>query len=134
MKEETVIFFDGVCNLCNRAVQFVIKHDPKGHFKFASLHSDYAKKYLRQFGDSAPEMYSLILIENGRIYHKSTGALRIARHLSGFWKLGWIFLIVPRFIRDGVYDYIARHRYKWFGKRNECMIPNPEIQQRFLSS
>lgn len=129
-----IILFDGVCNLCNSAVLFIIKRDPSSRFRFASLQSDYAQNILRQYGvDSRPEnLFSIFLIAGDRIYTRSDAALEVARHLSGFWPAIRIFKIVPRFMRDGVYDWIARNRYSLFGKKDECMIPTPELKGRFI--
>jgi len=112
-----VILFDGVCNLCNAWVLFVIKRDPSGHFAFAPL---------------GGEADSIILIEKDAIYDQSTAALRIARRLSGAWPLAAAFLIVPKGLRDAVYRLIARNRYRWFGRRDVCMVPTPELKARFL--
>jgi predicted DCC family thiol-disulfide oxidoreductase YuxK len=129
-----VLLFDGVCNLCNSTVQFVIAHDPDGYFKFASQQSDAGKALMEQHGIAIPEgdPLSLVLVEDGKVYERSTGALRIARHLSFPFKLGWVFIITPRFIRDFVYNVIAKHRYAWFGKKDVCMVPTPELRARFL--
>lgn len=131
MEPVAIVLFDGICNLCNRAVQFIIKHDPGGYFSFASLQSGYAKERLAENGITG-DIHSLVLIENGRSYHKSTAVLRIFHHLSGIWRILGFLLVIPRFIRDGVYDWIARHRYQWFGKKTTCMIPDPPVQDRFL--
>ncbi len=132
MENQRVILFDGVCNLCNWAVQFVLKHDKKEVFKFAALQSEYATKQLADQGSPKNNMESLVLIENGKIYRQSTAALRIAKQLSGGWKLLQMFLILPKFIRDPIYNFIARRRYRWFGKRAECRVPSPELKKRFL--
>lgn len=134
MTNDSVILFDGVCNLCNNFVQFVIKHDKNERFKFASLQSDYAQKRLKSENLPQNDMRSIILIENNQIYRQSTAVLKIAKHLSGGWKLFQIFLILPKFIRNPIYSYIAKHRYKWFGKKDECMIPTPNLKSRFLEA
>ena len=123
-----IILFDGVCNLCNGAVNFVIKRDKKNVFKFATLQSDHAE----EFGFDLTKMDSIILIDGDKNYSKSSAALHIARHLSGAYPLLYAFMILPKFIRDWVYDYIAKNRYKWFGKKESCMIPTPELQDKFL--
>ncbi|WP_353132097.1 thiol-disulfide oxidoreductase DCC family protein [Pseudopedobacter sp.] len=130
---QSVILFDGVCNLCNSFVQFVIKHDRKERFRFASLQSDFAEKELANSFIDNQKMSTVILLENGKFYSKSTAALRILKKLNGLWPLLYVFIIVPVFIRDTVYNLIARNRYKWFGKKDSCMIPSPELQRRFLS-
>src|SRR5690606_5796588 len=127
-----VIFFDGVCNLCNRSVQFVIKRDRAKKFRFASLQGKSAAFVLKELNISPADSDSFILLENDKVYTRSTAALRVLRELGGLWKLFYVFIIVPPFIRDGVYNFIARKRYKWFGKREECMIPTPELKERFL--
>ena len=127
-----VILFDGVCNLCNSSVQFVIKHDTKKIFRFASLQSVAGEKLLTQYHLSKANYTSFILIVKGRAYTRSTAALKVAQKLSGAWKLLYVFIVIPPFIRNAVYDLIARNRYKWFGKKDSCMIPSPELKARFL--
>ena len=131
--EQPVVLFDGVCNLCNSAVQFIIKRDKKNTFRFAALQSETGQKLLAQYGLPAKELNSFILIENDKAYNRSTGALRVLKKFKGLWPLLYGFIIVPKFIRDGVYDWVGRNRYKWFGKKEECMIPTPELKARFLS-
>jgi len=128
-----IVFFDGVCNLCNGAVRFIIRRDKHHYFQFSSLQSDFAKGYLSEKGFQINKMESILLAEGDKIYNKSTAVLRISRHLSGAWKICASFLIIPRFIRNGLYDYIAKHRYAWFGRREECMIPDESVRDRFLS-
>ncbi len=127
------ILFDGVCNLCNSAVQFVIHRDPHGSFQFAALQSAVGKAFLRQHHLSETNLYSVILVKGDRVYQRSSAALHIARGLTGLWPLFYAFIIVPPFIRNGVYDWIASNRYRWFGEKNECMIPTPELKSRFLA-
>lgn len=129
---QTVIFFDGLCNLCNGAVQFVIKRDPKNLFQFASLQSEYATKVLAKFDLEPQQGDSFVLLENDKVYQRSTAALRVARKLSGLWPLLYALIIVPRFIRDAVYNYVAKNRYKWFGKKESCWIPTAELKEKFL--
>jgi predicted DCC family thiol-disulfide oxidoreductase YuxK len=126
-----VILFDGVCNFCNSSVQFIIKRDPKGIYQFTSLQSDVGQKLLKEH-EVPVELDSFIYIENEKIYFKSTAAVKVCRNLNGLWKLLYIFIIVPRPLRDVMYGVIARNRYKWFGKRDACMIPSPEQRKRFL--
>ena len=126
------VLFDGVCNLCNGTVQFVIKRDRAAIFRFASLQSDYAQRLLRQVNLPANQLYSVIVFEDGVAYQKSDAALRIARHLSGFWRWLYIFRFVPKFIRDGLYNFIATNRYRFFGKQDHCMIPTPQLRARFV--
>jgi predicted DCC family thiol-disulfide oxidoreductase YuxK len=132
VNDRPIILFDGVCNLCNTAVQFVIKHDPMGRFFFASLQSDTGQKLLRQFDIPVDNFNSFILLQNNTVYAQSTAALKVVKQLTGCWKLLYGFIIVPPFIRNGVYRLISNNRYKWFGKLNECMLPTPALQSRFL--
>jgi predicted DCC family thiol-disulfide oxidoreductase YuxK len=126
------ILFDGVCNLCNGFVRFVIARDQGAHFRFGALSSAAAQDALRAAGvREQPD--SIVLIENGQAYFRSDAALRIARRLTFPWRLASGLVIVPRFIRDRVYDFIAARRYRWFGKRESCMVPTAELRARFLS-
>lgn len=127
-----VILFDGVCNLCNASVLFIIARDPHSRFRFASLQSDFGQAQLKKFGLSVSELNSVMLIRDGKLYQKSNAALEIARHLGGLWPLLYVFRIIPRFIRNAVYDWIARNRYRWYGKKDECMVPTPELRARFI--
>lgn len=129
---ERIILFDGVCNLCNGSVQFVIKRDPNGKFRFASLQSDFGQQVLAREGLPAGKLTSFILLEDGKMYQRSTAALRVARQLPGAWALLYAFIVVPPFIRNAVYDFIAANRYRWFGKQESCMIPTPELRARFI--
>ncbi len=129
---ETIVLFDGVCNLCNSSVQFIIKRDRKRKFRFASLQGKTGQSLLQQFNLPVNDLNSFILIEDNKAFRQSTAALRVAKDLSGGWKLLYGFIIVPKFIRDAVYNWIARNRYKWYGKREECMVPTAELRERFL--
>lgn len=129
---ERVILFDGVCNFCNASVNFVMDHDPNFHFKFAALQSDFAKERLAKAGLNTEEYDSVVLLEGDKIYTRSTAGLRIAKKLSGAWPLLYAFIIVPPFIRNAVYDLIARNRYRWFGKSENCRLPSPEERARFI--
>jgi predicted DCC family thiol-disulfide oxidoreductase YuxK len=133
MNNDPVILFDGVCNLCNGSVLYVIRHDKEGHYKFASLQSQAGQQFLRQYNLPLKDFDSFVLIEEGKIYTRSTAALKVAKKLSGMVKLLYGFIIVPAFIRDAVYNFISRNRYKWFGKKDSCMIPTPALKQRFLN-
>lgn len=131
--DSPVLFFDGVCNLCNRFVQVVIKQDKKRLFRFASLQSGagtLVKTQIEQAGVSVPD--SLILSYKSRIYYKSDAALKTARLLGGVWSVLLVGYVIPKTIRDGFYDFVAKNRYSWFGKKDECMIPTPELKARFL--
>jgi predicted DCC family thiol-disulfide oxidoreductase YuxK len=129
---KSLILFDGVCNLCNSSVQFILLRDKKDRFRFASLQSDYGQSILKQYNLPTEQFDSLALVENGKLYKKSSGALRIARRLNSLWPMLYAFIIVPPFIRNFVYDFIAKNRYRWFGKKEECMLPRPEWRQKFL--
>lgn len=130
---QPVIFFDGVCNLCNAAVQFIIKHDKAAVFKLAALQSAAAAQLLQSLPIPGDTANSILLLEDGKLYARSTAALRIARHLRGSWKLLYVFILVPAFLRDAVYKLVARNRYRILGKQDSCMVPAPELQHRFLS-
>lgn len=130
-ENHSVILFDGVCNLCNGAVQFIIKRDPHAHFRYASLQSEIGKSLLQQY-QIPEELKTFILIEQNKVYKRSTAALRVAKQLKGAWPALYLFIIIPPFIRDGVYNLIGKYRYSWFGKKDACMMPTPNIQSRFL--
>ncbi len=129
---KSLLLFDGVCNLCNSSVQFILLRDKKDRFRFASLQSDYGQNLLREHNLPTETFNSLVLVENGKVFKKSTAALRIASKLKGLWPLLFAFIIIPPFIRNFVYDIIAKNRYRWFGKKEECMLPRPEWKQKFL--
>ena len=129
---DSVILFDGICNFCNSSVNYVIEHDPKGYFKFAALQSEIGERLKEKFCIDTIRTDSVILIEDDKVFTRSTAALRIARKLSGPASLLYAFIIVPRPIRDLLYDQFAKRRYKFFGERDACMIPTPEIRARFL--
>lgn len=131
MEDTPVILFDGVCNLCNGAVNFIIRRDVKKKFRFAALQSEAGKKMHSIFltGNS---IESIVLISGAQVYYKSAAALQIARLLPLPWRLLYGFIIVPAFIRNAVYNFIARNRYKWFGKKERCMLPTREVLSRFL--
>lgn len=126
-----VILFDGVCNFCDASVQFILNRDPKGIFHFASLQSEAGQNLVEKYNVPA-DVDSMILIEDDKVYYKSTAALRISRHLQGAWKWLYGFIIIPSPIRNIVYDLIAKNRYKWFGQKESCMLPPPNIRKRFL--
>jgi predicted DCC family thiol-disulfide oxidoreductase YuxK len=131
VKEKPIILFDGVCNLCNGSVQFILKRDKEKKFLFASLQSTYGQNLLKQFNLPVDNFNSFILYQDGKIFTKSTGALMMFSQLKG-WKWTKILKAVPKFIRDAVYNLVAKRRYKWFGKKDECMIPTVEVRNRFL--
>jgi predicted DCC family thiol-disulfide oxidoreductase YuxK len=128
-----IVLFDGVCNLCNTSVQFVIKHNKKKNIQFASLQSEAGKAILQHYNLLDLNLNSFVFVQNGTIYLRSSAALKVAKHLNGAWPLLHCFIIVPQFIRDGVYKLIANNRYKWFGKKEQCYMPTPELKERFLN-
>lgn len=128
-----MLFFDGHCNLCNRSVQWVLQRDRKGIFRFASLQSATARRLLPPAGIDPRQLSSLVLLHDGRAWTHSEGALRTARLLGGGYRWsGQLGLIIPRPLRDAVYRFIARHRYRWFGRTDNCWLPRPEWKSRFL--
>ena len=128
-----IILFDGVCNLCNSAVQFVIQHDKKDVFRFVALQSELGQEILNHIGIDPKNIDSIILYEPGiSYYYKSSAALQIAKHLDGILHYGTVFRIIPTGISNLIYDYIAKNRYKWYGKKESCMIPTPELKAKFL--
>jgi len=127
-----VILFDGVCNLCNGFAQFVIARDPAGRFQFAALQSDSARRLLARLDGFGGVSDSVVLVDGGRVYTRSSAVLRIARGLRFPWPLARALIIVPRPLRDWVYDLVARHRYRWFGRKDVCMMPTTEMRARFL--
>ena len=128
-----VVLFDGVCNLCSSSVIFIIKRDRGSKIKFASLQSEFGQEQMKRFKLPASLLNSVLLIKNGKLYQRSNAALEIVSVLDGLWPLFFIFKIVPRFFRDLIYDWIAKNRYRWFGKKEECMIPTPEMRERFMN-
>ena len=131
-EEKYVILFDGICNFCNSSVNFIIKRDNKNRFMFASLQSESGRKLLNHFGLDSENLKTIILTVGEKYYTKTTAALKIAKELRGAWKLFYVFIIVPPFIRDIFYNMISKYRYRWFGKRNACRIPSPEEKEKFL--
>lgn len=127
-----IILFDGVCNLCNGFVQFLIKRDKKARFKFASLQSASGQSLLLKFGLPTADFHSFIYIKGDNYYTKSTAALNVLKDIGRQWQLFYVFILIPKFIRDFIYSAIAKKRYKLFGKRETCMVPTPDINNRFL--
>lgn len=127
-----VVLFDGVCNLCNSSVNFLIDRDLDGTFLFASLQSGFGQQVLASEHLDKDDLKSIILISGGRVYTRSSAILRIARRMRAGWPLLFALISVPRVIRDGLYDFVARRRYRWFGKRASCRVPTPELRSRFL--
>ncbi|MFN5983788.1 MAG: thiol-disulfide oxidoreductase DCC family protein [Fluviicola sp.] len=127
-----IVYFDGVCNLCESSVQFIIRKNKQKNIQFASLQGSHGQAFLKENNFDTSEFSSLVYVENGKIYTKSSGALRITKQLKGLWPMMICFLIIPKFIRDGVYTYVAKNRYKWYGKKTSCWLPTPELKKRFL--
>jgi predicted DCC family thiol-disulfide oxidoreductase YuxK len=125
-----LILFDGVCNLCSNSVQLIIKNDRKDYFRFASLQSDLGVALKKQYNITTD---SIVLVEDGKVYTQSSAALMIARRLKGAYPLLYGFMILPRMIRNTVYAWIARNRYRWFGKKEACWIPTPELKNKFIA-
>ena len=132
-KDKSIILFDGVCNLCNTSIQFILKRDFNKKYLFASLQSDAAKEILLQYTDEKINLETIILIENGKFYKKSTAVLKIWKNLNFLQSALYIYIIIPRPIRDWFYTIIAKNRYKWFGKKTSCIVPSKELMNRFLS-
>ena len=132
MNSEKIILFDGVCNLCNSTVQKVIENDAKNQFKFASLQSEFGQKFLEKNKLSKDEFNSMILVDGEKFYTRSDAALRIGKELKGLYKLSGLLFAFPKFIRNSVYDFVSRNRYKWFGKQESCWLPTPELQKKFI--
>lgn len=130
--EKPLILFDGVCNLCNSSVQFIIKNDPEGYFRFASLQSETGQKILEQFNMKKDDFDTFILYENGQIFTQSTGVLRVLKNLKNYYRFFYIFIIIPSFIRNFIYNFVSRYRYRFFGRKDACMVPTPELKARFI--
>jgi predicted DCC family thiol-disulfide oxidoreductase YuxK len=126
------LLFDGVCNLCNASVQWILEHDKAGLFRFAALQSEVGQQLLQKHGLGTEKFDTVVLVQGNQIYIRSNAPLEIARLLGGGWQFFYIFKIIPRFLRDAAYNVIARNRYRWFGHREECMLPRPEWKERFL--
>lgn len=132
MDKHKIILFDGICNLCNSSVNFIIGRDKKNVFKFAAMQSEAGQSLMTKFNLSLNEFYSVILIDNEKYYTSSTAVLRIAKELGFFWNILYVFIIVPTPVRNFFYNLIARNRYRWFGKKDSCRIPTLELKEKFL--
>lgn len=130
---KSLILFDGVCTLCNASIDFVMKRDRKNRFLVGALQEPISKKVLSDFKVAPAYLDSLVLLEHGKIYFRSTAALRIAKRLGGLWPALYLFILIPSFVRDPIYDWIGRNRYRWFGKKSTCRIPTAEERSKFLS-
>ena len=130
--DESIILFDGVCNLCSGFVQFILPRDTEGKYRFASLQSDAGQALLAEYDLPTDELESVVLIEDGESYVKSAATIQIATGLGGSYRLLSPFRYLPRSVRDRLYDFVADHRYRWFGKKDRCMIPSEDVQSRFV--
>ena len=129
---QPLILFDGVCNWCVFWVQFIIKRDSGKRFHFASLQSPIGQKILEKLGLPEEDLKTMVLVKNDRLYTKSSAALKIIKRMSGFWPFLYVFIIIPSGIRDLLYDFVAKNRYGWFGRKEECLVPSPDLKDRFL--
>lgn len=127
-----ILLFDGICNFCDQSVQFVIRHDKLNTFKFAALQSKVGQELLKKYNLPTENFDSFVFISNDRCYQKSTAALHVCRGLGGIWRILYLLIVIPRPLRDRFYNLVAKNRYKWFGKKDQCMIPSPEVRKRFL--
>lgn len=130
---KSIVFFDGVCNLCNASIDFIIKRDRQNQFLVGALQDGFSKEVLSKYQVKEDYLDSLVLLEEGEIFYKSTAALKIARNLSGLWPVFYPLIFLPNWLRDPVYDFIGKNRYRWFGKKNTCRIASPEEKSKFLS-
>lgn len=133
LSDYPIVLFDGVCNLCNGSVLFIIRRDSRARLKFASLQSEYGVQQMKHFNLPASSLNSVLFIRDGKLFQKSNAVLEIARMLDGMWPGMYAFKVVPLFIRDFFYHWIAQNRYRWFGKKEECMIPTPDMKARFIN-
>ena len=130
-KNKTILFFDGNCGLCNRSVKFVLRKERNNELSFSALQSEFAKKILKE-NNITENLDTMVLLENGKIYLRSSAALRLTKYMKGLWPLMMIFIVVPPFIRNAVYNYVAKNRITWFGMANYCDLMTPELKKRFL--
>jgi predicted DCC family thiol-disulfide oxidoreductase YuxK len=128
-----ILLFDGICRFCNQSVQFVIRHDKHGKFKFAALQSSIGQELLKKYTLPTNDFSSLVLVKENSCYTKSAAVLQVCLGLGGLWRILYLFIVIPKPLRDGIYNLVAKNRYKWFGKHDHCMIPTPEVRKRFLS-
>ncbi len=130
--KKPVLFFDGICNLCNSWVNYVIERDPEAHVLFAPLQSETSRSLLRHLNIEVDAMDTVVLLDEGRVYERSDAVLQLVKYLKGPVRLLRAGAVVPRFLRNAIYNYIAKKRYRWFGKRDECRMPEPGLKNRFL--
>jgi predicted DCC family thiol-disulfide oxidoreductase YuxK len=132
MQGESIILIDGVCHLCQGLVRFIIPRDPRANFLFVSLQSEVSRELLRSGGLPDNQLNTVVLVENGIYYTESAAVLRIARRLRFPWPAAYVFILVPKPLRNALYRLVARNRYRWFGRDEQCLLPSPELKQRFL--
>ena len=130
--DHPILLFDGVCNLCNGAIQFVIPRDPEGTLRFAPLQSDLGETVQESAGLSTDDLETVVLVDDGMAYTKSDAAIRVGEHLGGVYRLLSLGRILPRGLRDRIYDFVAENRYDWFGKKDQCMVPDEDVSDRFI--
>lgn len=128
-----ILFYDGVCNLCNATVKWVLRNEKNKHIRFAALQSDFAKEKLNKFNIDLTTPNSLIFLENEKLYMRSDGAIQLAYNMGGIWKTAILLKIFPAFLRNGVYHLVAQYRYSFFGKTESCMLLHPDYRERFIS-
>ena len=133
VSHDNLIVFDGVCNFCTSSVQFILRHDRGAVFRFVSIQSELGREICRTSGLDPDDMQTFLVFTNGRVLLRSDAALEVAKQFGGLWRLLVLFKVVPRRLRDWVYSFVARHRYRWFGRRDSCMIPSEKVRQRFLA-
>ena len=131
-KDKAIVLFDGICNFCSSSVLFIIKRDPKGYFLFSALQTESGALIMKKYNIHSDKMDSIILIQNNKVFYRSDAALKIARKLKGGWKLFYAAIVIPPLIRNFFYDLVARNRYRWFGKRDLCFIPDQNVKGRFI--
>ena len=131
-KDHSIVLFDGICNYCNSWVNFTIRHDKRDMFRFAPLQSDAGRTILEKFGLDSEKIDTFVLVEGEQIYLRSTAGLRMLKGIGGFYAALYSLIIVPPYLRDWVYRIIARNRYRWWGKKETCMVPTPELKKKFL--
>jgi predicted DCC family thiol-disulfide oxidoreductase YuxK len=132
LKNKTILLFDGYCNLCHSSVQFILRHEKNNSIYFTSLQSPIGIEILNQYSINPNKIDSLVLIQKNKAYIKSSAALRVTKYLKGLYPIAFSLLIIPSFLRNWVYDYIAKNRYKWFGKMSSCLVPDENLSKRFL--
>ncbi|QUL56085.1 thiol-disulfide oxidoreductase DCC family protein [Paenibacillus tritici] len=132
VQREAVVLIDGVCHLCQGLVRFIIPRDPQANFKFASLQSEAGRELLKAGGLPERQLDTVVLVENGKYYTESAAVLRIARRLRFPWPLAYVFTLIPRPLRNAIYRIVARNRYRWFGRDEQCLLPTPDMKRRFL--